>query len=165
MIIHSIKKVNIFFKFFINSYLKFEKFSDMNIEDKLKNNDFESKSDTKITENSNSNDTTSSLLNEMKTNIDKSTIDKIKQEELQDTKSDSSFFSPEKNILKTDEKKQIFSNLIENTNKDNLSLNASDPNGLKTKKKKGVKLRYLIDESTTIDMLHHKSNAVLYFLI
>jgi hypothetical protein len=141
----------------------------MVLEEKFKNNEFEHKSDMKIPENSNSKDSTNSLLNEIKTNIDKSSTEKIKQQELHETKSDSSIFSSEKNILKTDEKKQTFnhinSNLIENTNKDNLSLNASDPNGLKTKKKKGVKLRYLIDESTTIDMLHHKSNAVLYFLI
>lgn len=35
----------------------------------------------------------------------------------------------------------------------------------KQKKKKGLKLKYLIDESTNIDLLHHKSYTVKNFLI
>ena len=88
-----------------------------------------------------------------------------------ETKSDSicqSVITSEKNISKTDEKKQIFNhvanNFNENTNKDNLSLSIYDPCSFKVKKKKGVKLRYLIDESTTIDMLHHKSSIVYFFI-
>lgn len=70
--------------------------------------------------------------------------------------------------LKNEKKDKISNkNCVIDNNVKSIDLNKTNSNNelspTKQKKKKGLKLKYLIDESNNIDLLHHKAYTVIFF--